>query len=64
MERIIDIKLLGGIHMKPVLKLSIILAMVLTFSSCSSPEVSQKSKATTGNSGQSVQLSKVQTPVK
>ncbi|WP_258280734.1 M28 family peptidase [Clostridium sp. CM027] len=50
--------------MKPILKLSVILAMVLTFSSCSSPEVSQNSKTTTGNHGQSVQVSQVQTPVK
>ena len=50
--------------MKHILKLNFILAMVLTFSACSSPKVSQNSKATTGNSGQSVQVSQVQTPVK
>jgi len=50
--------------MKHILKLSAILAMVLTFSSCFSREVSQNSKATIVNSGQSVQASQVQTPVK
>lgn len=50
--------------MKHILKLNFILAMVLTFSACSSPKVSQNSKVTTGNSGQSVQVSQVQTPVK
>jgi hypothetical protein len=63
-ERIIYIKLVGGIHLKPILKLSVILSIVLTLSSCSSGVVSQNSKETTGNSGQSIQQSQVQTPVK
>lgn len=50
--------------MKPILKLSVVLAMVLTFSSCSSSVVIQTSKETAENSGQSLKLSQVQAPVK
>jgi hypothetical protein len=50
--------------MKPILKLSVVLAMILTFSSCSSEVISKNSKEVTKNSGQSVQLSQVQAPVK
>jgi Zn-dependent M28 family amino/carboxypeptidase len=63
-ERIIDIKMLGGFHMKVMLKLSVVLAMVLTFSSCSTGVVSHNYKETTANSEQLVQPSQVQTSVK
>ena len=49
--------------MKPILKLSVILFMVLTFSSCSSGVVSQSSKETIGSNGQLVQSSQVQKPI-
>lgn len=50
--------------MKPILKLSVVLAMILTFSSCSSGVVSQNSKEVSENSRQAVQSSQVQAPVK
>lgn len=56
MEIDIHIKLLGGITVKPIFKLSVIIAMALIFSSCSSDVVSQNIKETTESNKQSVQV--------